>query len=85
MLSTLKHRPLILSGVGSHAAAIACAAIAYVKRDTAHAERAYFSRSVGEDAVAVAFAGDVRPWLIAAMVLTAAGSGAFVTDARRRL
>lgn len=85
MRSLLQRRPLIALGVGSHGAAIACAGVAYVKRDAARAEGAYFNRSVGEDAAAVAFASEVRPWLVAVMVLIAAGTSACVIDALRRL
>ena len=58
-----------LGALSAQSASLACLVVAYFKRDAAHAEGAYFNRSVGESAVAVAFQSDVRPWLVATFLL----------------
>ena len=67
----------------AQAASLGCIVVAYFERDSAHVEGAYFNRAVGEDAVALAFQSDVRPWLVAAMVLGIASAALWLVDRAR--
>jgi hypothetical protein len=64
----------MLVGFTAQAAAAACVAVAYAKRDSVVVDGAYFNRAVGGDAAAVAISGDIGPWLIAALVLLMVGT-----------
>jgi hypothetical protein len=64
----------MLVGLTAQAAAAACVAVAYAKRDAVVVEGAYFNRSVSGDAAVVAISGDIGPWLIAALVLLIVGT-----------
>jgi hypothetical protein len=69
-----------IGALSAQAASLGCLVVAYFKRDSAHVEGAYFNRADGEDAVALAWTSGVRPWLLAAMLLTVASAALWLMD-----
>ncbi len=74
--------PMARAGLSANVLALSCIVIAFIKRDQATVEGAYFDRSVGGDSLVVSTA-NLTPWLIAAAVLLVLGTAALVADSKR--
>lgn len=72
---------LLKVALAAQLGSLSCLAVAYFKRDAGTAEGAYFNRAIGEDAVALAFSSDVRPWLAGAIGLGVVSAGGVLIHA----
>ncbi len=76
---------MVGAALAAHVTTVVCLAVAWLERDDALIEGAYFDRSVGADqATFVATGSDIRAWLAAAAAFTVLSAVLWLLSSRRR-